>query len=302
MSSADRRFILAGLAAIAGDAAFQASSAVAQDIRQLRTPVRRVFDGWAGPAIPVWSHRPELAGDDAPVLVIMHGVRRDADRYLAEWQALADRIGFIAICPEFSAEAFPGALNYNLGGVLDAQGRARPVSLWSFSAIGPIFEWFCQEEALTTRSFDLFGHSAGAQFAHRFRAFAAPQKLKRVIAANAGWYTFPNPALAWPLGFAGAPGGDQALREWLAADMTILLGTRDNDPEHPSLNREAGQMAQGPHRLARGMNFHAAGKQHAEALGVPFGWSLAYAPGIAHDNGGMAAFAVNQLFGAVLRP
>jgi hypothetical protein len=299
MSSPNRRALLTQFGVMAGASVLAVSPASAQRTRQPRRPVRRVFDGWAGPAIPVWSHRPVQAGPGAPVLFIMHGVGRDADRYLAEWQDLADRVGFIAVCPEFSTQAFPGAINYNLGGVLDAAGQPRPASVWSYSAIAPIFDWFRAQEQLETDVFDLFGHSAGAQFAHRFRAFAAPSKLRRVIAANAGWYTFPDPAQAWPLGFAGAPGGAQALASWLGADMTILLGTRDTDPEHPSLNREPGQMAQGPHRLARGQNFHLAGRNRATELGVPFGWSLAYAPGIAHDNGGMAAFAANRLYGDV---
>ncbi|MFN7611413.1 MAG: alpha/beta hydrolase, partial [bacterium] len=64
------------------------------------------------------------------------------------------------------------ALNYNLGGVLDREGKPRPRQLWSYSSIGPLFAWFVAQERLTANTFDLFGHSAGGQFAHRFSAIA----------------------------------------------------------------------------------------------------------------------------------
>lgn len=258
--------------------------------------MRRIFSNWGGPPLPVWTHRPDGLGPNAPVLFIMHGVGRDADRYLSEWRAVADKHGFIAVCPEFSQAAFRGALNYNLGGVLDGQGNSRPRELWSFSAIAPMFDWLVSQEQLTTPTFDLFGHSAGAQFAHRFTAFARPEKLKRVIAANAGWYTLPDPEGAWPFGLKGAPGGPQVLANWLGADMTILLGTMDTDPNHASLNRDPPSMAQGPHRLARGVNFYASGRARAASLNVPFSWGIDYAPGIDHNNGGMASFAAARLF------
>lgn len=294
MTDPDRRQLSFSVLAGLGLAGLSPARATASPTAR---PVRRMFRGWRGPPLPVWSYRPADLPDTAPVLFIMHGVQRDADRYLSEWQAVAEQNRFIAVCPEFSSENFPGALNYNLGGVLDRNGQPRPVELWSYSAIASMFDWLVAEEELVTPEFDLFGHSAGAQFAHRFRAFAAPAKLRRVIAANAGWYTFPDLDIAWPLGLAGAPGGRQTLIDWLAADMNVLLGTADTDPNHSSLNRDPPQMLQGPHRLARGMNFFAAGQAAAQALAVPFGWSIDYAPGIAHDNGGMASFAARRLFG-----
>jgi pimeloyl-ACP methyl ester carboxylesterase len=296
MKNATRRFILSSsmatsAAMLTTSAARTASTGPLEGVMQ-----RRLFTNWTGPAIPVWSFRPNGLPGDAPVLFIMHGVGRDADRYLSEWKSVATTYRFIAICPEFSQTAFPGALNYNLGGVLDANGGPRPTALWSFSAIAPIFEWFVEQERLSTAKFDLFGHSAGGQFAHRFAAFAAPPQLKRVVAANAGWYTLPEPTEAWPFGLNGAPGGLDTLRAWLASDLTILLGTMDTDPNHRSLNNDPPHRRQGPHRLARGVNFYASGKAIAARLSLPFGWQIDYAPGIDHNNGGMASFAAARLF------
>jgi len=71
----------------------------------------------------------------------------------------------------------------------------------------------------------------------------------------------------------------------------VLLGSEDIDPNHPALPRQPGAMAQGQHRLARGMLFFAKAREAATRLGVRFTWRLETVPGIAHDNSGMAARA-----------
>jgi hypothetical protein len=50
----------------------------------------------------------------------------------------------------------------------------------------------------------------------------------------------------------------------------------------------AGAMKQGPHRFARGQNFHSFGEEAARQEGWRFGWSLREVPGVAHGNDGIA--------------
>jgi hypothetical protein len=83
----------------------------------------------------------------------------------------------------------------------------------------------------------------------------------------------------------------------LQRPLVVLLGTEDTDPNHVNLRRTPEAMAQGPHRFARGHFFYEAGRKQAAVLGVPLGWKLATAPGVAHHDAGMAAFAVEWLFG-----
>jgi poly(3-hydroxybutyrate) depolymerase len=254
------------------------------------------FSGWGGPRIPVWSYRPAAAGPEAPVLLVFHGVRRDADRYLREWIPVAEAWGVVVACPEFTAEAFPGALSYNLGGVLDENDQPRPRALWAFSAIEPLFQALALHEGLRTARVHIYGHSAGAQFVHRLMMFAPPASADRVIIANAGWYTRPRTDIAWPYGLRGAPITQAQIENFLKRDITVLLGDADNDPQHPSLNREPNAMAQGPHRLARGELYFSEAGSAARTLDVSFGWRKSYAPGIGHDNGKMATFAAELLF------
>ncbi|MCX7827494.1 MAG: hypothetical protein N2689_18340 [Verrucomicrobiae bacterium] len=117
------------------------------------------------------------------------------------------------------------------------------------------------------------------------------------MAANAGWWTMPDSAVDFPYGLRGSPADEAALKAALQAPLVVLLGTGDTDPNHAHLRRTPEALAQGPHRFARGQRFFAAGKSRAAPLGVPFGWRLGTAPGVAHSNSGMSAFAAQWLFG-----
>jgi poly(3-hydroxybutyrate) depolymerase len=240
--------------------------------------------------VPVWLFQPEGAGRNAPVVVVFHGVRRDAHRYLSEWIPVAQANGIVVVAPEFTREQFPGVEGYNLGYVRNEDGVDRRREAWSFGVVEAAFDAACTALGLSTDGYLLFGHSAGAQFAHRFVTWGGGPRMIRAVIANAGWYTIPTTAAAFPYGMNGAPAGADLDRA-LAAPVTILLGTADVDPQHPSLNRDPPAMAQGAHRFARGMAYFAAAKAEAKRRGVAFGWTCATAPGIGHDNGGMARFA-----------
>jgi len=253
------------------------------------------FDGWAGPPLQVWYHRPETVEADTPVLFVMHGVKRDADRYRDQWSALARERGFILVVPAFDPQQFPGAAAYNLGNVFDGQGHPLPRSQWTFSALEPLFDTVRRMTGTQVATYDLYGHSAGAQFVHRYLMYVPDARVGRAIAANAGWYTMPDPGVAFPYGLAGSGVDDAALRRALQRPLTILLGTADNDPQHESLRRTPEAQAQGPHRLARGESFLAAGRRAAAERGVASGWTLQHVEGVVHDNAGMARPAADLL-------
>ncbi|MEQ8935741.1 MAG: hypothetical protein RIE56_08110, partial [Amphiplicatus sp.] len=65
----------------------------------------------------------------------MHGVGRNGEDYRDQWSDLAEENGFLLIVPEFSQADCPGADNYNLGGVFDETGAARPEAGWAYSYI-----------------------------------------------------------------------------------------------------------------------------------------------------------------------
>lgn len=251
----------------------------------------------AGKTVRVWYARPASAGADSPIVFVMHGVKRNGEDYRNGWQPHARQHGFVLVVPEFSEAEFPGDAGYNFGNTVDAQGKLRPPHEWAFNFVEPIFDEVRAACGSTRPRYFLYGHSAGAQFVHRFVYFVPEARAESLIAANAGWYTLPDLMLDFPYGLRGSPVSEPALRRALERPLVVLLGTADTDPNHPHLRRTPEAMAQGPHRFARGEFFHAAGRRQAEALGTTFGWQLAPAPGVAHSNAGMARHAVERLFG-----
>ena len=252
----------------------------------------------AGKTVPVWYYLPTNAPSGAPILIVMHGVSRDADRYRNDWVPLAQKYGFVLACPEFSEKEFPGDAAYNYGGTVDERGRPQPRKQWSFSFIEPIFDMVKAATGNRSEKYNLYGHSAGAQFVHRFLYFVPDARAADVIAANAGWWTLPDPAVDFPYGLRGGSAVSQAaLKAVLQRPLVVLLGTADTNANDINLRRTPGAMAQGPYRFARGHYFYNYGQRQAAALGVPFGWKLALARGIGHHDSGMAAFAVEWLFG-----
>lgn len=238
-----------------------------------------------GRTLPVWYFLPEQVRPDSPVLIVMHGVNRDADRYRDEWLPHARKYGFILAAPEFSEKAFPGSEGYTL------EGRG------AFGFIEPVFDAVKAATGNRSERYHLYGHSAGAQFVHRYLYFQPQARVAQAVAANAGWWTMPDLTIDFPYGLKGSPVQPDALKAMLQRPLIVLLGTEDTDPNHANLRRTPEAMAQGPHRFARGHAFFDAGKRSATVLDVPFGWQLATAPGVAHMDSGMAAFAVRWLFG-----
>lgn len=252
---------------------------------------RFVFSGWDGPPLPVWYQLPEAVTPATRVVIVMHGVNRDADRYRDEWSGLALANEFIVIVPEFGIADFPGSAGYNTGYFAEPDGTPRPRRLWSFAAIEPLFDEVRRRTGTNVAGYTLYGHSAGAQFVHRFVMFMPDARIDQAMTANAGWYTMPDPATPFPYGTKAAPITQDVLARALGKPLTVLLGTADTDTADPDLRKTDEANRQGPHRLARGQRFFAEGRDLADRLGTPFGWRIAFVPGVGHSNALMAAAA-----------
>lgn len=251
------------------------------------------FHSWAGPPVPVWTYAPEdrpLA--DLPVVVVMHGVQRDGDRYRDEWIEAAREHSLIILAPTFSDEGFPGAAGYNLGNIRDAETKT-PLDerLWSFSAIDLLFAEAVNRIGGAQTSYVLYGHSAGAQFVHRYLYFKKDTRADLFIVANAGWYTLPDFGLAFPYGLAGSTLDAPRLICALQRNVVVMLGDGDTDEADPNLRRTPEALAQGRHRFARGQSFFRAARDQAAVLGVALGWRQLTVPGAHHSNAQMAPAA-----------
>jgi hypothetical protein len=72
------------------------------------------------------------------------------------------------------------------------------------------------------------------------------------------------------------------LRRYLGRPLVILLSDADKDPDAFDLPRMDYAMAQGPHRLARGLWHFEHCAELTKNLGVRLGWRLEIEPGAGH--------------------
>ena len=255
-----------------------------------------VFTGWAGKPINVFYYIPERVDAKTRVLIVMHGMGRNAEGYRNDWVPHARQGNYIVLTPEYTTRDYPNSRTYNLGHIAEENGQARPRAQWSFSAIEPMFDYIRRATGTKVARYGIYGHSAGGQFLHRFLTLVPNARFSHMVVANSGWYTMPDLAVDYPYGLRGAPVSRAQLASALGKPVTVLLGTADIDPNHHQLLRTPQAMAQGPHRMARGEHFFAQAKAAAAALKTRFAWKIAYAPGIAHSNKGMSAAAAQLIW------
>lgn len=245
--------------------------------------------------VPVWTYRPQHAGANAPIVIVCHGLDRNGETYRNAWISSADRLGFILIVPEFTTISFPGSRSYNQGNLFSSNGNPNPIEQWSFQVIERVFDDVVARLSGSQTGYHLYGHSAGAQFVHRMLLLMPDIRVERAVSANAGWYTLADPEVDYPYGLRNSPYETSIVNERLTQNHLVLLGTEDNNPNDSSLNRSPETDVQGIHRFERGHYFFNTLWQYAESQMLEPGWSLGYAPGVAHSNSGMAPFAANWL-------
>jgi poly(3-hydroxybutyrate) depolymerase len=251
-----------------------------------------------GEPITVFTYKPATYRD-GPLFVICHGVGRNAEDYRNFAITLAERFGAIVAAPLFDRERYPSA-RYQRGGLLNAEGVVQPREAWTYAAIPRIVAEVQAKEGAALPYF-LIGHSAGGQFLVRMAAFL-PGEAEWIVAANPGSHLFPVRDQNFGYGFGGLPAelsNDEVIRRYLAAPLTIYLGTADNTPEN-SFDDSPEGMRQGPNRLARGRACFAEAQRLARERGWAFNWRQVETPGIGHAAAFMFAAkeAEDAIFGA----
>lgn len=247
--------------------------------------------------LSVFYYRPAGWTPDKPVIIIQHGFQRNAQEYRDGWIKYAEQYNLLVVCPEFSQEKYPGVRYYNTGNVSDTDdetGILQPKDKWVF----PVVQHVINEVKVrsgATGGFTLFGHSAGAQFVHRYLLFSGEGQVAKIISANAGWYTMPDTNVDFPYGIKNMSLGKEELAKIFAKPVTILLGEKDNKSNSKVLRHTQLADAQGLNRFERGTKFFNEAKARAAELGVPFNWKLITVPGVGHDDVGMAAAAAKLI-------
>lgn len=225
-----------------------------REARHRKRLLRRVLESDPGQEYLVYV--PSTGARNAPVVVSVHGISRNADQHARLLSAYCDLHGAVLVAPLFDAVQHP---DYQR---LGRQGRGKRADL----ALHRILSEVATTTGAAADRIHLFGFSGGAQFAHRY-TMAHPHRVASAVFASAGWYTLPNPTRRFPHGTRPSKKLSDIrfdAEEYLCVPMTVLVGT--NDVEQAGLRQSKRLDAeQGVSRVERARSFVAAIEAAAEA-------------------------------------
>ncbi|GJD65814.1 hypothetical protein MPEAHAMD_6010 [Methylobacterium frigidaeris] len=239
-------------------------------------------------------YRPDCR-DIERLIVVFHG--SDRNPVLARDNAvpIAEAGCALIVAPLFDAERF-GRWAYQFGGVgdvVEAAGRRRfrfrPPDATTGALVLALVDHLRREAGRPWIPYVLLGHSAGAQFLSRFAALEQ-NAASRIVVANPGSHVTPDLAVRFPYGLGGIPdppGGEGALRRYLAAPLVIIAAERDVG--RAGLLKTPGAERQGQTRRERAMSTFEAARRAAAGRDWAFGWKLVIVGGLGHGSGRLYA-------------
>ena len=252
------------------------------------------FTSWNKPDLDVFYHLPKTIDNDTKVLFVVHGNTRNADDYLNSWIRLTKDKNIAIFAPHFKRSSF---ISFNTLQMSTSNGKIRTdTDLYLHNSIDTLFKYIKTKFKLNDKLYDIYGHSAGAQFVHRYLLMSDNPSVNKAVAANAGWYTFLNGA-DFPYGVKNPPISltDSNVKKFLSTNLYILIGTNDIDVDS-SINKSKGAQKQGINRLQRAKNFFTYTESIVEQNNLEFKWKYQAVPGAPHSNKVMSRAAVLILF------
>jgi pimeloyl-ACP methyl ester carboxylesterase len=159
-----------------------------------------------------------------PLMVVVHGTNRTAERYRDEFRAFAEEHDCVVLCPLFPGGILePGDLN-GFKRLKFHELRYDHVLLDIIAEVGERYR-------VRTDRFWLQGFSGGGQFAHRF-AYLHAERLAAVSIGAPGRITRIDPDVPWWLGTADLGevfGRELDLPELRRVAVQMVVGGEDTD-------------------------------------------------------------------------
>ena len=235
---------------------------------------------WDKPDVEIFYITPKKIDKDTQLLFVIHGNSRNANDYISAWIPYISNKNIIVVAPQFNKNSFryffllesatsSGAINNNPDDYIN-------------KSISSFFNFFQSKFSLSTNKYKMFGHSAGAQFTHRYMLLSNDKRISSAVIANAGWYTFLNGA-SFPYGIQESPIDitGKHIRWFMSNRTTLLIG--DNDVNLDDVNSSAGAKNQGKTRVDRAKNYFNALIRLADKENIPFRWRYEVINGVDHD-------------------
>lgn len=212
----------------------------------------------------------------------------------------------------------PDALRWTPEGWMGGEAATAPAPISSFEALDALVARLADRRLFPKlEEIVVAGHSGGGQVVQRYAATSreADELAKakgvalRFVVANPSSYLYFSadrptadgdfaPVVVsacpdvdrWKYGLDGRPpyaadrSGPELEAAYLGRDLTMLLGDRDRNPNHPALDKSCAAEAQGPNRLERGLAY---ARYLAARDGAAFRHVVRVVPGVGHDGDGM---------------
>lgn len=251
--------------------------------------------------INVFYHIPSGDRQNMPIVMVFHGDERNAIDYRNIWVNASNQYGFMIFSPEFTYAVFPGGSSYSIGNVY--QDGNNPTlqtlnneNIWTFSIIEPLFDFIRTKSGSNALTYDMFGHSGGGQFVHRFVLLKPNARYNKAIAANSGWFTVPDGVANFPYGIMNCPVTSIQPNIYFGRKLYITVGELDNISSDSSLRHNTASDLQGLNRLDRANYFFSKSQGYAQANHSEFNWQFHIVANSGHDATKMSNDAVNILF------
>jgi pimeloyl-ACP methyl ester carboxylesterase len=251
--------------------------------------------------INVFYNIPSGDRKNMPIVIVFHGEERNAENYRNIWTDASNKLGFMVFAPEFNSVDFPGGSSYIIGNVYQdgnfpTAQTLNNESVWTFSIIEPLFDFIKTKTGTTVQSYDMFGHSGGGQFVHRFVLFKPNARFNKAIAANSGWFTVPDGVANYPYGIMNSPLSSITPNNYFSKQLYITVGELDNNNSDPSLRHNEASDLQGLNRLSRANYFYSKSQSFAQKTNSEYNWKFHIIPNSGHDATKMSNDAVKRLF------
>lgn len=271
--------------------------------------------------ITIFYHIPENFTQSSKVLMVIPGAGRNADDYRDSWVEASEKYSLLIVSPSYPEETYNYG-DYHLGGIVKDLNLSKGVSFkkgtnqvhidenaiefnvndnredWIFMDFDRVFELLKDATKSNQKKYDLFGHSAGGQILHRLALFNPYSKADRILASNAGTYTFPDYNTNFPFGMKNVGISKKKLARSFKTKLTLWLGELDNETEtRGRMLRSETADKQGTNRLERGKSFYSYSEELAKDLKKKFNWKLEVIPNVGHSQKEMAKAASDYLYG-----
>ena len=251
-----------------------------------------IYASWNKPDVDILYVLPKEINENTKVIFIIHGNSRNVEKYLNEWIEPSKNKNVILVAPHFKKSSYPNFATLQMatssGKVLKDQSNNLKNSLSSF------FSYFKSKYNLSSTSYSIFGFSAGSQFTHRYMLFRDDKQIDKAVLGSAGWYTFLNNE-PFPYGMRNMPVEREKYEWFLSRQVLFILGAKDNDPNHESLNNSRGARKQGANRFDRGKSYFENIVSYSEKNMIPLRWRYKVIPNLDHNTSIMSQNAISYL-------